>query len=65
MILTRDDIDGIAQLKLELQHQFEMKDLGPLWYFLGIDVAFSPKGYLLSRSKYATNVNERARLNDS
>lgn len=43
MILVGDDIDEIAQLKLKLQHQFEMKDLGPLRYFLSIEVALSPK----------------------
>nr|GEY06613.1 hypothetical protein [Tanacetum cinerariifolium] len=34
MIITRGDCDGIELLKAELSHQFGMKDLGLLRYFL-------------------------------
>jgi hypothetical protein len=48
MIIIGNDIDGILVLKTELARQFEMKDLGSLRYFMGIEVAYSRRGYILS-----------------
>ena len=47
MIITSDDIDGIVVLKSNLASSFETNDLGTLWYFLGIKVNFSPKGFTI------------------
>ncbi|KAI3755837.1 hypothetical protein L1987_55646 [Smallanthus sonchifolius] len=65
MIITSDDYDGIESLKRDLAHRFAMKDLGLLRYFLGIEVAQSKKGYLLSHTKYISDLFHRARLFDN
>lgn len=64
MIISGDDATGVNELKQYLYDQFEMKDLGNLRYFLGIEVAYSPKGYVLSQSKYAIDIINRAGLTD-
>ena len=37
-----------------------MKDLGPLSYFLGIDVSRTPAGLFLSQTKYAAEIPDKA-----
>jgi len=64
MIISGDDFDGIAFLKITLSHCFVMKDL-VLLYLLGVEVASSSKGYLLSQSKYIADIFERAQLIDN
>ncbi|RVW20026.1 Retrovirus-related Pol polyprotein from transposon RE1 [Vitis vinifera] len=39
-----------------LSREFEMKDLGPLKYFLGIEVSRSSEGIFLSQRKYALDL---------
>jgi len=52
MIITGSDIEEISQLKNNLFREFEMKDLGGLKYFLGIEVIRSNKGIFISQRKY-------------
>jgi len=65
MIIIGNDFGGIASLKTVLSHCFSMKDLGVLHYLLGIEVASSFKGYLLSQSKYIVDLFAGARLTDN
>ncbi|XP_023761274.2 uncharacterized mitochondrial protein AtMg00810-like [Lactuca sativa] len=65
MIITGDDHGGIESLKHDLARQFAMKDLGLLRYFLGIEVAQSKKGNLLSQTKYISGLFKRAGLSDN
>ncbi|GKV47648.1 hypothetical protein SLEP1_g54528 [Rubroshorea leprosula] len=65
MIITRDDISSIHDLKQFLNHKFEMKDLGILSYFLGLEVTFYDDGYLFSQTKYAFDLISKAGLTDS
>ncbi|XP_020271454.1 uncharacterized protein LOC109846618 [Asparagus officinalis] len=52
-----DDEKEIAQLKVRLSREFEVKDLGQLRYFLGIEIAHGPKGIVLSQRKYALDLH--------
>ena len=42
-----------------------MKDLSYLRHSLGIEVAYSPRGYLLSQTKYVADILEQTRLTDN
>jgi hypothetical protein len=48
MLITGDNEDHISYVKQQLSAEFQMSDLGPLSYFLGIEIKRSPKGYQLS-----------------
>lgn len=48
MIITGDDPIAIQLIKDQLHKQFEMKDEGRLPYFLGLEVAYSPRGSIVS-----------------
>ena len=56
MIITDDDAEEIKCLKENLFKEFEMKDLGDLKYFLGIEVLRSPRGIFLRQKKYILDI---------
>ena len=56
IILTGDDIEEIERLKKILGKEFEIKDLGQLKYFLGMEVARSKNGILISQKKYTVDL---------
>ena len=56
IVITGDDVDEIKKLKERLGRAFEVKDLGPLRYFLGIQIARSPKVIIISQRKYVLDL---------
>jgi hypothetical protein len=59
IVITGDDVEEIKRLKERLGRAFEVKDLGPLRYFLGIEMARSAKGIILSQRKYVLDLLAR------
>jgi hypothetical protein len=56
IIITGDDALEVVRLKENLRREFEIKDLGQLRYFLGIQVVRSPRGIVLSQRKYVLDL---------
>jgi Reverse transcriptase (RNA-dependent DNA polymerase)/Integrase core domain len=52
MIITGDNLEEIKGLEQKLSGDFEMKNLGGLKYFLGIEVCRNKKSIFLSQRKY-------------
>jgi hypothetical protein len=51
MIITGDDSHYIAFIKARLREQFLITDLGPLCYFLGIEVSSTSHGFYISEER--------------
>ena len=49
ILVTGDDVLEINKLSVQLSQKFDIKTLGHLRYFLGIEVARSPEGIFLSQ----------------
>ncbi|WJZ83312.1 hypothetical protein VitviT2T_003004 [Vitis vinifera] len=56
MVVIGNDPEERQALQNYLSREFEMKDLGPLKYFLGIEVSRSSEGIFLSQRKYALDL---------
>jgi len=54
----------ILKCKRDLAFEFEMKDLGPMHYFLGLEVWQKPGETFLSQGKYVVNILERFGMMD-
>ena len=65
MIITGDDYAGIRSLQHFLSKYFEMKDLGTLSYFLGLEVTSSSDGYYLFHTIYASDLLFKAGIIDN
>ena len=62
MVVKGDDHDEIDCLQQHLTSEFEMKQLGDLKYFLGIEVARSKHGIFLSQRKYILDLLTETRM---
>ncbi|XP_052185323.1 uncharacterized protein LOC127796967 [Diospyros lotus] len=57
---TSSSLGEIEELKRRLAHEFEIKDLGPLKYFLGMKFARSKKGIFVNQhADWASSITDR------
>ena len=61
VVVTGDDDSEISNLKSFLKTEFEIKDLGLLKYFLGIEMARSRCGIAISQRKYILDLLKETR----
>ena len=64
IVITGSDQDGIWKLKQHLFSHFQTKDLVKLKYFLGIEIAQSKSGVVMSQRKYVLDILEETAMLD-
>ena len=62
IILAGNDPHACTAFRTYFNAYFQIKDLGPLKYFLGIEVARRPRGVFLSQRKYALETVQESGL---
>jgi hypothetical protein len=56
IVIASNDPKAISNLTSYLNSAFQLKDLGPLKFFLGLEIAHSSKGISVSQRKYALEI---------
>jgi len=62
IVLASNNAAASQKFKAYLHACFSIKDLGPLKYFLGIEIARGPEGMFLCQRKYALDIIEECGL---
>ena len=56
IIITSNSLPFIDHLVSRLSATFDLKDLGPLTYFLGLQIEYTSQGLFMHQSKYALDL---------
>jgi hypothetical protein len=62
VIIAGNSLEEITTIKSALHHSFQIKDLGQLKYFLGLEVAHSKSGISLCQRKYCLDLITDTRM---
>ncbi|KAH0766684.1 hypothetical protein KY285_002555 [Solanum tuberosum] len=62
IIITGSNPSHFSELVRQLGKKFAMKDLGPLHFFLGVEVKYFDEGIHLSQSKYAAELLDKTEM---
>ena len=65
IVLTGNGPKFLTSLIAQLSAVFELKDLGPLSYFLGLQITRTSKGLLVTQTKYAQDLLLRVNMHTS
>ena len=65
LVLTGDDTEEINTITTSLHHHFDIKNLGHLTYFLGLEIARNSSGLHLSQRKYSLDLLHETDMLDS
>ncbi|CAL1358977.1 unnamed protein product [Linum trigynum] len=64
MIITGSDQDGIREVTEVLRNAFNLKEMGEVSYFLGLEIKRSANGLFVSQRKYILDLLESAQYTD-
>ncbi|KAL4575087.1 hypothetical protein LXL04_021928 [Taraxacum kok-saghyz] len=56
IVITGASMESIQEIKNQLSEEFRLKDLGKLKHFLGLEIARSPEGIVISQRQYVLDL---------
>jgi hypothetical protein len=64
IIITGNNSSAVSNIISQLSAVFELKDLGPLRYFLGLQIDYKKGGFFVHQRKYLTDLLHKFTLTD-